>query len=284
MSGIEPRNKSSIQEISDEELSALTNAIKIRYGFDFTNYEKKSLKRGFSRLIAKYELENLLGLWSKVLKDRQFILGCIDDLTVNLTELFRNPEIWIKLRDNILPQYLSNPQLSVWHAGCSTGEEIYTMAFILDELGFLKKTKSLGTDLSLTALNKAREGIYPQIIFNRYLSSFRKFFKEKDTTRFFDLTDDFAEVKMDFKKHIVFERHNLVQDPMNKKFDIILCRNVMIYFDDVLKIKVLKLFHSCLKDDGYFIIGYYDMLPDSYKEFFTLADPVTRIYRKASSK
>jgi chemotaxis protein methyltransferase CheR len=267
-------------EISDEELVALTNAIKLRYGIDFTNYEKKSLKRGFARIISKYELGSLVGLWSKVLKDKQFILGCIDDLTVNLTELFRNPEIWTKLKQDILPLFSSKGQIDMWHAGCSTGEEIYTMAFVLSDVGMLFKTKSFATDLSQVALDKAIAGSFPRILFHKYEASFQKYLPLVDINRYFEFEEQIVKVKPAFKRHIQFERHNLVQDPVNKKFDIIFCRNVMIYFDETLKMKVLKLFYESLAPGGFFIIGYYDMLPEQHKQYFKLYDPTTRIYRK----
>ena len=118
-------------ELSNEELKSLTTAIKNRYDIDFTNYEPKSLKRGFARLIMKHKFGNVLGLWQKILMDKEYFMSCIDDLTVNLTELFRNPEIWIKIHDEVLPQYAKKFRLKIWHAGCSTGEEVYTMAIVL---------------------------------------------------------------------------------------------------------------------------------------------------------
>lgn len=127
------------KEMSDEELDSLTGAIKLRYGIDFTNYEKASLKRGFTRLIQKHDLESVIGLWSKIMNDRQFLQNNIDDLTVNLTELFRNPEIWIKLKDDILPKLKTKFKLDLWHAGCSSGEEVYTMAMVLQDQGLLGK-------------------------------------------------------------------------------------------------------------------------------------------------
>lgn len=267
-------------EISDEELQSLTNAIRQRYGIDFTNYEKKSLKRGFARVISKHNLETLLGLWSKVLKDREFILGMIDDLMVNLTELFRNPEIWVKIKQDILVRNRYGNGIDIWHAGCSTGEEIYTMALVLNDAGLLGSARTLATDLSTIALEKAKAGRYPDIIFRKYLSSFHRYFPGADVNKYFEVSEEEAVIRPAFKSHVTFQRHNLAQDTMHKKFDIIFCRNVMIYFDDALKMKVLTLFHQSLKPDGYFVIGYYDLLPDRSKDLFVLHDPVTRIYRR----
>jgi chemotaxis protein methyltransferase CheR len=267
-------------EISDEELSSLTNSIKIRFGYDFTNYEPKSLKRGFARLIMKHDLGSLLGLWSKILADRDFILGCIDDLTVNLTELFRNPEVWVKIREEIIPSLDQQSSIDIWHAGCSTGEEIYTMAIVLEQYRAYNRSKILATDLSATALAKAMEGSFSNMLHKKYKESFEKYLAIGKFENYFKINERDVVVNDSLKKNILFQRHNLVQDPMDKKFDIIFCRNVMIYFDEKLKMKVLNLFHSSLKPGGYFIIGYYDMMPDAGKELFSLYDASTRIYQK----
>lgn len=267
-------------EISDAELDSITNAIKTRYGIDFTNYEKASLKRGFARLIQKQELGDIMGLWAKIMKDKEFLVKYIDDLTVNLTELFRNPEIWMKLKDDVLPQLQTNAKLDFWHAGCSSGEEVYTMAMVLQEKNLLYKSSALATDLSNTILEQAKIGLYSNVLINRYKKSCEQYCQKVKFEDFFDVGINESQIKEKYKKHIQFLRHNLVQEPMNKKFDVIFCRNVMIYFDDILKMKVLNLFHSCLKPGGFFIIGYYDMLPADHKNLFTLYDSTTRLYRK----
>lgn len=267
-------------EINDEELSALTNAIKTRFGIDFTSYESKSLKRGFARLIARHELGSLIGLWSKILHDREFLVSHIDELLVNLTEMFRNTEVWIKIKEDILEQLRSKPKLEFWHAGCSTGEEIFSMAIILKELRLLYKTKVLATDLSTAALEQAKKGRYTTLLWKKYAAAYSKCFPDTNPENHFLINENEFVIREELKKHISFQRHNLAQDKMTQKFDFIFCRNVMIYFDDTLKMKVLKLFYDSLEDDGYFIIGYYDMLPEQSKTLFRLHDATTRIYRK----
>lgn len=272
--------KKVVQEISDEELDALTGAIKTRYGIDFTNYEKPSLKRGFTRLIQKREMNSIVDLWARIMKDRDFLLASIDDLTVNLTELFRNPEIWLKLKEEVLPLLQSNPRLDFWHAGCSSGEEVYTMAMVLQDRNLLYKSSALATDLSTTILEQAKKGEYSSILISRYIKAFKQYFQDGKIEDWFEVEEKFSRVKEKYKRHIQFLSHNLVHDPMDRKFDIIFCRNVMIYFDDVLKMKVLRLFHSALKPGGFFVIGYYDMLPIEHRSLFDLYDSTTRLYRK----
>ncbi len=266
--------------ISDEELKSLTNAIKHRYGIDFTTYETKSLKRGFARLIMKNKMDSILNLWSKIMSDREFFTECIDDLMVNLTELFRNPEIWLKLKEDVLLKYTTKHNIEMWHAGCSSGEEVYTMAIVLKDLNLLRRTKTLATDLSAKILERAKEGKYSSILLPKYTKSFSAFLPNGTFNDSFNITESSATIKLELKRHVEFKRHNLVQDEMNKKHDFIFCRNVMIYFDDILKLKVLQLFYDSLKDDGFLIIGYYDMLPKESKALFKVYDSKTRIYTK----
>ncbi len=265
--------------ISDEELTALMQAMKNRYGLDFTNYEKSSLKRGIIRLMMKNGMSSSLELWSRVLKDREFFMNSIDDLLVNLTELFRNPDVWLKIRQNILDQYNGKP-LNIWHAGCSTGEEVYTMGIVLDEHGNLNRSSILATDLSDTALRKARKGEYSMILIEQYLTPFMKFYPNRKMEDYFDFSQTSAKIKPRYQQQVTWKKHNLVHEGINQKFDIIFCRNVMIYFDETLKLKVLNLINNSLKEGGYLIIGYYDIMPEAGKKLFDLYDVKTRIYKK----
>ncbi len=271
--------KAPAELINDEEMSALMTAIRNRYGLDFTNYEKTSLKRGVTRLMMKHNMESSIDLWSRFLKDYDFFMSSIDDLLVNLTELFRNPDVWIKLRDEILDRF-KGQSLRIWHAGCSTGEEVYTMSIVLEEKNLLIRGRLDASDLSSKALAKAKTGQYSLEIIKQYLNPFLKFFPNKKIEDYFLFTEKYAEIKPRYKQSIHFSRHNLVHDTAAGKYDIVFCRNVMIYFDDQLKLKVLTMLHQSLKPDGYLIIGYYDIMPDSGKNLFQVEDIKTRIYRK----
>ncbi len=264
------------QILSDEELAALTDAIKNRYGIDFTNYEKRSLKRGFVRLMNKNHIDSLLELWSKILKESDFFKSCIDDLTVNLTELFRNPEIWDEV-GSLLTQFKHKTSINVWHAGCATGEEVYSMAMVAHNKGLLYKLKSLATDISSKAISKAKEGYYANELLPKYEKSLKKYLPNGEIKDMFDFEDGKAYIKKKFRV-ADFKIHNLVSDKMTRKFDIIFCRNVLIYFDEVLKLQVLESLVNALNDDGYLVLGYYDMLPESSKDLISQYNTDTRIY------
>ncbi len=269
--------------ISEEEVKALMLAMNKRYNLDFTNYESKSLNRGVKRLMAKHNMQGMTDLWRKILSEDDFFLNGIDELLVNLTELFRNPDAWIMIRDEILPKFNLTKQLDVWHAGCSTGEEIYTMAIVLKECGLLPNSRILATDLSKTALDKAKKGNYSHTVLKNYLRPFLKFYPDRKLEDFFIFHDSHAEIRPTFKKNVEFQKHNLVTGVMNRQFDIIFCRNVMIYFDEELKRRVFRLLNSCLKDGGYLILGYYDTMPNESINLFDVHSNTTRIYKKKES-
>lgn len=267
-------------QITDEELKSFTIAVKTRFGLDFTSYEQKSLKRGLVRLISKKGLESMLGLWGQMLRDKTLIISYIDELLVNLTEFFRNYDLWQKVKEEVLQKVGYQNQLTIWHAGCSTGEEVYTMSMVLKERFLLHKSKVLATDLSAKALAQAIEGRYNNLMWDKCAKSYALYNPKGDIGRYFSKGEQCFEVVKQLKKYIRFQRHNLVQDKIEEKFKIIFCRNVMLYFDSVLKMRVLKLFYDALTEDGFLIIGYYDMLPYESKEMFTLYCAKTRIYKK----
>ncbi|WP_258101325.1 CheR family methyltransferase [Marinoscillum pacificum] len=266
--------------ISEEEVKSLMTAMKKRYDLDFTNYETSSLCRGVTRLMAKHKISAPLDLWSRVLNDDDFFLNSIDDLMINLTELFRNPEAWVGVRKSILENLKYKQNLKVWHAGCSTGEEVYTMAMILDDCGLLDRSDILATDLSKKALAQAQSGEYSIQLMNKYAKSFKKFFPKRILEDFFDLDTDIATIKPRYKRNVTYQQHNLVSCDMTDKFDIIFCRNVLIYFDGVLKQRIINFLESCLTEDGYLVLGFYDTIPQRVLEVFDVKDQSSRIYKK----
>lgn len=285
-----------MDELSDEEIKSLHRAIQLRYGIDFTNYETVSLKRRVARVISKFNLESLVGLWSRMLKDSQFIYTYIDELTVGLTEMFRNPDLWLKITDE-LKVLQHQPTVKIWHAGCSTGEEVYTMAIILEELKMKARTFTLATDLNSQYIKTAQAGIYSANTIHSYAKNFEAYQKERTIKKpLKDLFEPYIEpyiepievargnnlqIKSAYKRNITFETQNLTKPFLTAdKFDIIFCRNVMIYFDEVLKQKVLHTFYDSLKPNGLFIIGYYDALPADNAQLFEMYQPAFKMLRR----
>jgi chemotaxis protein methyltransferase CheR len=267
-------------QLTSEELSALNRAILTRYGMDFSHYEPVSFKRRVSKVIGKFQLESSLGLWSKLIHDKEFIYTFIDEITVGLTEMFRNHDFWIKLREEVLPEFYSEKSITVWHAGCATGEEVYSMVILLAEENLLRKTALVATDLSPQAIRSAETGKFPMYCHKTYAANYVAMRGKRKFENYFQLEEDEMRIHKMFTRNIEFFQHNLSKDPMQRHFNLIFCRNVMIYFDEVLKMKVLKLFYDALEDDGFLIIGYYDALPAGYQQYFKIADPQIKLFRK----
>lgn len=266
-------------QLSTEELDSIIRALQARYGLDFSNYEPVSLNRRINRIIAKYDLENALGLWRKIIYDPTFIQRFVDETTVGLTEMFRNYDFWVKVRTDIIPAHQNKDTLSIWHAGCSTGEEVYSMAIVLEEEECVSSTTLMGTDINSTFLQSAQQARFSAYYQKTYTANYTAAQGKKQLDAYYKLADE--EMIFNAPKHnISFQQHNLVKDEMPRIFDMILCRNVMIYFDDVLKKRVLKLFHDSLPLGGYLSIGYYDILPASCKDMFQVYDATCKIYQK----
>lgn len=266
--------------LTEEEVKSLTQSINRRLGLDFTNYEIKSLGRGLTRLMLKNKMETVLDLWSRVLTDDQFFIKNIDVLMVNLTELFRNPDAWKCLQEEVFKQFANKPAISIWHAGCSTGEEVYTTAIVLGKIGLLYKSKAVATDLSTSAIEKATKGEFSNNVIGNYEKGLQKIYPTDKIADYFHLHKDKASIKTMYRRYATFKVHNLVKEPVEGSFDIIFCRNVMIYFDDRLKLNVLDKFYHSLNEGGFLIIGYYDVMPDAIYNYFEIYNSSTRVYRK----
>lgn len=208
-------------------------------------------------------------------------MSCIDELTVNLTELFRNNDIWQTLKEEVKERYGKSTSLKYWHAGCSTGEEVYSMLYIIQSLSFLYKVKVLATDLSTIALDQAKEGKYSSIIYPKYKRNFEQSFPGEDIENIITVEEDKSfSIKPRLKENVEFKIHNLVSDSYPSAMDIIFCRNVMIYFDDSLKMAVLKKFYDALKEEGILVIGFYDLLPKEASMYFEVYNAKAKIYKK----
>lgn len=268
--------------ISDEEMRSLLRAVLTRYGIDFTNYEPKSFKRRTLKVIETYGFDSINSLWIRILRDPDFIYSFIDGITVGLTELFRNPGLWKELRDEILPGFSDQSTVDVWHAGCSTGEEVFSLGILLEEAVLPYKVKAWATDINRQSLEDARKGKFYKAIFDKYQKNYieftrrhhglEKYIEEEDESCFY--------LKNQLIGHVDFGLHNLVTNDVQDKFDIIFCRNVLIYFDKRLQERILELFHKALKPNGLLILGYYDSNPNAFSPRFDVMNPGTKTYRK----
>lgn len=245
-------------DIEIADLRRLTQLIKEKYNYDFKDYAMSSFKRRIKRVIDLYKFKTVDKLITVLDTTPDFFEEFVSEITVNVTEMFRDPTFWRVLKDQILPNVLMNhDSISIWHAGCSSGEEVYSMAIVLKEMGVLDKAKLVATDIDSAIIDKAKRGTFP--IKNMELNSKNYGRFHDDATRtldgYFREANGEAVLNPDLTKNISFRRHDLVQGGIFSKFDLVLCRNVMIYFNQTLQNNVLNKLHDSLFKYGYLIIG-----------------------------
>lgn len=259
--------------VSYEDANKFIDAIKSISTYDFSDYSDRSFRRRVEKILNDNHI-NIDELIVKISKDKDFLEQTIKDITVNTTELFRDPELWTTLKYRILPKFKKNKSIFIWHAGCSSGQEIYSMLILLSELELFDKAKVFATDINTDMLEKAKAGEYRYRFNLNYLDNFDKVIKEnpynyedvKDVPyeKYFDIdkNSDKLTIKKFLRDKTVFRKHDLVNDKniFYSKFDIIFCRNVIIYFNTNLQNRVLELYSNNLYRDGYLVLGAHESI------------------------
>ncbi len=240
--------------ISQRESETLIHLVSQIYGYDFSGYASASFNRRVSRILLLNQMD-FSSLLQLLQKDAEFFNFFLEEITVNVTEMFRDPSFYAALRQQVIPQMQTYPVIRIWHAGCATGEEVYSTAILLKEAGLLNRSLLYATDISQQALSTAMNGLYPAEQFDKskenYLASGGKHAFEDN----FEWKNGQFCFPDSFKKRIVFSHHNLVTDESFNEFNIIFCRNVMIYFNRYLQDKVLQLLTKSLAPLGYLALG-----------------------------
>ena len=246
-----------MKEIEIAEVRQLTEVVKSTYNYDFGDYALSSFKRRLSRVLEVHSHETIASLTAKVKSDPVHFKEFLAEITVNVTEMFRDPSFWRLLRDDVIPELLKvSSNLKIWHAGCSSGEEVYSMSILLKEMGILESTKIFASDIDHEILANAQTRFIKQKSqetnrknyesYNNGVGGIDQYFTEKDGG---------YELDASLLKNVSFKEHNLVSDAAFSKFDLILCRNVLIYFNQTLQNKVLKTFNQSLFKGSLLAIG-----------------------------
>lgn len=241
--------------LKDEEIENLVKSIHEVYDYDFTNYSRASLKRRINRIFLIDNFTSYAELRYRVLNDKVYIKRFVEEVTVNVTEMFRDPSFFKTLRETILPQLGTYPLIRVWVAGCSTGEEAYSVAILLKEAGIYHKSLIYGTDLNPTVLDTARAGIFPLQTMKLNTENYILSGGKKDFSAYYTANYDSAKFDESLQEKMILSTHNLVSDSSFNSFQLILCRNVLIYFDRVLQEKVFHLFNESLENLGFLALG-----------------------------
>lgn len=242
-------------ENSDQNIETLLRDVLEVYGYDFTGYSKASIKR---RIVRLYELDGFVSFAEfryKLRTDSGYFKRFLEEITINVTEMFRDPEFYKTLRTEILPRLGTYPFIRIWVAGCSTGEEAYSIAIFLKELNLLHKSLIYATDINSSVLENAAQSMIPMSKIKSYTENYIAAGGSEQFSDYYAANYSLGKLKDDLKKNIIFSTHNLVSDYSFNEFQLILCRNVMIYFDRELQTKVFQLFDNSLEIGGYLALG-----------------------------
>lgn len=265
----------------DIELKLLLEAIYLMYGYDFRAYSKASVKRRVQHRMAMSGLNSISQMIEKVIHDREFFVLLLNDMTVNVTEMFRDPWFYKTFREEVVPLLRSYPFIKIWHAGSSTGEEIYSMAILLTEEGLYDRTQIYATDIDKVVLEKARKGIYPLSSFKQYSENYLKAGGKVQLSNYYTAKYDSVIMDQRLKKNIVFADHDLATDQVFGEMQVVVCRNVIIYFDRELQRRVFSLFRDSLDLGGVLCLGSKETMRFSgCEEEFEVLARESRIYRK----
>jgi chemotaxis protein methyltransferase CheR len=241
--------------IEDVQLETLINLIFEYYGFDFGNYSRASLKRRVDRIYTIDGFSCFSDFMSKIRTEPDYFKRFVEEITVNVTEMFRDPAFYKVLRKEIIPKLASKPFIRIWHAGCATGEEVYSVAIILKEVNLLHKSLIYATDINSVVLDMARKGVFPLPLIKQYAENYRNSGGESDFSNYYTANYGLAKFDEELSSKMLFSQHNLVSDTSFNEFDLILCRNVLIYFDKDLQARALSLFDASLASLGYLALG-----------------------------
>ena len=241
--------------LDDQQIDLLLGDLIDRYGYDFSDYSRASFKRRVTRLIDQDRFLSFAEFRYRLLEDATYLTRFVEQVTVNVTEMFRDPHFYRVLREKILPVLGTWPMIRIWHAGCSTGEEVYSLSILLQEANLLHKSVQYATDINPSVLERARAGIFPLSQMKQYSENYILSGGRQDFSSYYTAQYNSARFDSALGKRVVLATHNLVSDGMFNEFQLILCRNVMIYFDKVLQEKVMHLFYDSLETLGYLALG-----------------------------
>ncbi len=268
-------------EVEDVEIRLLLEGLQQIYGYDFRDYADASIKRRLTQWLAESPFATFSEAQSRLLRDPETFVSLLQGITVNVTEMFRDPSFFRTLREQVVPFLKTYPFVKIWHAGCASGEEAYSMAILLNEEGMAGRYRMYATDIDESVLAKAAEGVMPITEMQKYTRNYQKAGGARSFADYYTARYDRAILSPSLKKDIVFAPHNLATDAEFGEMNMVLCRNVMIYFKPALKERCLKLFDNSLLPGGFLCLGLKETLErrkmgERYDELV----PGSRIYRK----
>lgn len=259
----------------------IMEAIYKKYGYDFRQYSEAHITRRITNRMTLSGLSDISSVKYEVINNEAFASQLLQDLSITVTEMFRDPGFYKSLRENVIPLLKTYPFIRIWHAGCSTGEEVYSVAIVLQEEGLYDRTTIYATDFNQQALNKAKDGIFSNAMMKDYTINYQSSGGKESFSNYYLSDYDHVIMNQSLKKNIVWANHNLVTDSVFAEAHLILCRNVLIYFERDLQNKVQWLFHDSLINGGILCLGSKEgLLYMDVNEAYTELDKQQRIFKK----
>ena len=277
----------SIQETDSEELEIrdFVRTLKARHGYDFGQYAPASFKRRLRALRVRTGAASIAALSRRVVDEPAFLRQVLAGLSVPVSEMFRDPWVFEALRREVLPILASYPRIHIWQAGCAHGEEVYSLAIMLEEEGLYDKTQIFATDLNDVALEEAAEGIYASANARLFSENYLRAGGRGSLSHYFHARYERIKFDESLKRNVTFASHNLSTDGVFAEVQLILCRNVLIYFNDVLQDRVLQLFRDSLVHKGFLCLGSKETLSHTAVDRdFDSFDAPARLYRRHAPK
>ncbi len=263
------------------EVKLFLEAIFEKYGYDFRNYSMAHIKRRILNRLAITKLESISLMQNRVLRDPDFLQQILLDFSINVTEMFRDPNFYLALRREVIPILKTYPFIKIWHAGCSTGEEVYSMAIVLKEEGLLDRTQLYATDFNQRVLKQAKEGIFSISAIKDFTQNYIKAGGKENFSDYYLADYDRAIMDKSLSENILFAHHNLATDNVFSEVNMVICRNVLIYFDRDLQNRAVGLFKESLIAGGILCLGSKESLQfNEHASSFSSLVPHEKIYRK----
>lgn len=273
----------TVESIDSNELQAMLAAIRDTYGYDFTQYAEASLKRRSLYFMNSRNFRTVDELTKSLLSNDSVFEEYVRNLSVTVTEMFRDPSFYASLRSKVVKRLATYPFIKIWVAGCATGEEVYSLAILLREEGLLDRSLIYATDINQHSLRLARDGIFPMDLMKSYTTNYLKSGGQRDFSEYYVAQYHAAVFDRSLKNKIVFALHNLAVDQSFNEFQLILCRNVLIYFNQDLQNKVMNLFYDSLCTFGILGLGSKESLLFTDKQSnFDAIDKKQKIFMKIS--
>ncbi|MBA1237178.1 protein-glutamate O-methyltransferase CheR [Pseudomonas kunmingensis] len=263
------------------ELKLLIEAIYLKYSYDFRDYSGASLKRRVLLALKQLQCESISALQRKILYDPQAFMDLLQYLTIPVSEMFRDPSYYRSLREHVVPVLRTYPSLKIWIAGCSTGEEVYSMAILLKEEGLLERSIIYATDINPRSLDQARQGIFAIDHLRKYTANYQQAGGARSFADYYTAAYDSAIMDKSLKEKVTFADHSLATDSVFSETQLVSCRNVLIYFNKPLQDRAFGLFHESLCHRGFLGLGSKETVEFSgYASYYEPFDKSERIFRK----